>query len=126
MLGKKLMAHIIVIDDEDHIRHLYKEELTDNGYEVTLAGSAQEALDRIKSFKFDLAILDIKLGDTNGLDLLQQIHQQVPELPVILCTAYDSFREHDQAVVATDYVVKSSDLTKLKKTISRILSESAD
>jgi DNA-binding NtrC family response regulator len=120
------MAHIMVIDDEDHIRHLYKEELTDNGHEVTLAGSAKEALNHIKSRKFDLAILDIKLGDTNGLDLLQQMHQQDPELPVILCTAYDSFREHEQAVVATDYVVKSSDLTELKKTISKILSESAD
>jgi DNA-binding NtrC family response regulator len=116
----------MVIDDEDHIRCLYKEELTDDGHDVSLAGSAQEALDRIKSGKFDLAILDIKLGDTNGLDLLQYIHQQDPELPVILCTAYDSFREHDQAAIATDYVVKSSDLTKLKTTISKVLSKSAD
>ena len=120
------MAHIMVIDDEDHIRHLYKEELTDNGHEVTLAGNAQEALEKIKSGKFDVVILDIKLGDTNGLDLLCHIHQQAPGLPVILCTAYDSFREDDQAVIATDYVVKSSDLTELKTKISKILSRSAD
>jgi DNA-binding NtrC family response regulator len=120
------MAHIIIIDDEDHIRHLYKEELTDNGHEVTLAGNAQEALEQIKSGKFDVVILDIKLGDTNGLDLLRHIHQQDPELPVILCTAYDSFRENDQAVIATDYVVKSSDLTELKTKISTVLSKSAD
>jgi two-component system response regulator (stage 0 sporulation protein F) len=120
------MAHIMVIDDEDHIRHLYKEELTDNGHEVSLAGNAKEALDQIRTSTFDLAILDIKLGDTNGLDLLQHIRKQAPELPVILCTAYDSFQEHSRAAAATDYVVKSFDLTKLKKTISKILSKTAD
>lgn len=120
------MAHILVIDDEDHIRNLYKEELADNGYEVSLAGSEEEARDQIKSSIFDLIILDIKLGDSNGLDLLQHIHQQFPKLPVILCTAYDSFQEHYKAAIATDYVVKSFDLTKLKKTISAALGKSAD
>lgn len=120
------MAHILVIDDEDHIRHLYKEELTDIGHEVSLAGNVKEALDRIQSSKFDLAILDIKLGDANGLDILQHIRQQTPGLPVILCTAYDSFREHKKAAAAADYVVKSFDLTKLKESISKILNKNAD
>jgi DNA-binding NtrC family response regulator len=121
LLEKRLMAHILIIDDEKHIRAFYEESLIESGYKVSLAGSAEEALDYMTSVKFDLAILDIKLGDTNGLDLLQQINRQFKDLPVILCSAYDSFREDQKAAAAIKYVVKSFDLSELKRTISGVL-----
>ncbi|MFH1077453.1 MAG: response regulator [Pseudomonadota bacterium] len=117
-----IMPRVLVIDDENHIRYLYKEELTDEGYEVSLAGSAKEALDILKDDKFDVAVLDIKLGDTGGLDLLQHLHELYPSLPVIICTAYDSFQDHPMTQYARNYIVKSFNLTNLKHSLADILS----
>jgi two-component SAPR family response regulator len=57
----------------------------------------------------------------NGLDLLQEIRNRFYDLPVILCSAYDSFKRDMKSIAADFYVVKSSDLTQLKKTIAMAL-----
>jgi two-component system response regulator (stage 0 sporulation protein F) len=66
-------------------------------------------------------VLDIKMVDYNGLDLLQEIRNRFYNLPVILCTAYDTFKEDIKAIAADFYVIKSFDLTELKKKIARAL-----
>ncbi|HDL89510.1 MAG TPA: response regulator [Thermodesulforhabdus norvegica] len=115
------MAKILVVDDEEHIRMLYAEELTDVGYEVVTADSGYKLLERIEEEKPDLVILDIKLVDYNGLDLLQDIRAKFYDLPVILSTAYDTFKEDTKSLAADYYVVKSFDLTELKKKIAMAL-----
>ena len=115
------MPKILIVDDEEHIRFLYSEELADEGYEVVTADSGFKLLERIDAEKPDLIILDIKMVDYNGLDLLQDIRNKYYELPVILCTAYDTFKEDMKSIAADHYVIKSFDLTELKNKIKMAL-----
>jgi DNA-binding response OmpR family regulator len=115
------MPKILIVDDEEHIRFLYSEELTDEGYEVVTADSGFQLLERIEAEKPDLIILDIKMVDYNGLDLLQDIRNKYYDLPVILCTAYDTFKEDMKSIAADFYVIKSFDLTELKNKIKMAL-----
>ena len=115
------MAKILVVDDEEHIRLLYSEELSEAGYEVITAADGYELTERIEKEKPDLVILDIKMVDYNGLDLLQEIRNQFYNLPVILCTAYDTFKEDIKSIAADFYVIKSFDLTELKNKIAMAL-----
>ena len=115
------MAKILIVDDEEHIRFLYSEELTEAGYEVIKAESGYQLLEKIEDEKPDLVVLDIKMIDYNGLDLLQDIRNKFYNLPVVLCTAYDTFKEDMKSIAADFYVIKSFDLTELKSKISMAL-----
>jgi len=115
------MAKILVVDDEEHIRLLYSEELSEVGYEVITAADGYKLTERIDKEKPDLVVLDIKMVDYNGLDLLQEIRNKFYNLPVILCTAYDTFKEDIKSIAADFYVIKSFDLTELKKKIAMAL-----
>jgi DNA-binding NtrC family response regulator len=119
--GGTKMPKILVVDDEEHIRLLYSEELKDAGYEVITAESGFKLLERIEEERPDLIILDIKMVDYNGLDLLQDIRNRFYDLPVVLSTAYDTFKEDMKSIAADFYVVKSFDLTELKKKIATAL-----
>ena len=115
------MARLLVIDDEGDIRHLYAAELEDEGYEVCTAGNSGEALDLLRSREFDLVILDIQLDQESGLELLQKIAGERGQLPVILCTAFSSYRDDFSSWLADAYVVKSSDLNELKEQVRHVL-----
>jgi two-component system response regulator (stage 0 sporulation protein F) len=115
------MAKLLIVDDEEHIRYLYSEELTEAGYEVITADSGYNLLERIEDEKPDLVVLDIKMVDYNGLDLLQDIRNRFYDLPVVLCTAYDTFKEDMKSIAADFYVIKSFDLTELKNKIAMAL-----
>jgi len=118
------MAKILVVDDEEHIRLLYSEELTEAGYEVITAADGYRLIERIDKEKPDLVILDIKMVGYNGLDLLQEVRNKFYNLPVVLCTAYDAFKEDIKSIAADSYVIKSFDLTELKKKIAMALEAS--
>ena len=115
------MTKILVVDDEKHIRLLYSEELKVAGYEVITADSGYELIETIAEEKPDLVVLDIKMVAYNGLDILQDIRNHFYDLPVILSTAYDSFKDDMKSIAADFYVVKSSDLTELKEKIAKAL-----
>ncbi len=115
------MSKILVVDDEEHIRLLYSEELKEAGYEVTTAEGGYKLIERIEEEKPDLVILDIKMPHYNGLDILQDIRNDFYDLPVILSTAYDSFKDDVKSIAANFYVVKSLNLTELKNKIAMAL-----
>lgn len=115
------MARLLVVDDERDIRFLYAAELEDEGYEVETAGNGEEAVEKIQNHHFDLIILDIQLKGESGLQLLQKIVKERTDLPVILCTAFSCYKEDFSSWLADAYVVKSSDLSELKREIERIL-----
>ncbi len=112
---------ILVVDDEAHIRLLYSEELAEDGYEVVTAEDGFKLLERIETEKPSLVILDIRMVDYNGLDLLQDIRNAYYDLPVILCSAYDTFKDDIKSIAADHYVIKSFDLAELKAKISELL-----
>lgn len=110
---------ILAVDDEKNILMLYKAELEDEGYEVITANSGREAIELFETHKPDIVTLDIMIPDMDGIQVLRQLKQKNPNIPVIMLTAYD-YRD-DFSIWASDaYVVKSSDLGPLKETIREI------
>jgi len=112
---------ILVVDDEAHIRQLYKDELEEEGYDVLLAASGDEALKVIESEHIDLVMLDIKMPDINGLEILGKIKEINDKLPVILVSAYDTYKQDFTSWVAEDYIVKSSDLNEIKEKVKKFI-----
>ena len=115
------MARILLVDDEEHIRRLYTEELSEEGHKIFTVASGHNLLNRIDSLQPEAVVLDIRLVDYDGLELLQDIRNQHYDLPVILCTAYDTYKEDPKSIAADNYVVKSFDLSELKMAIHRAI-----
>ena len=113
---------ILVVDDEKHIRMLYREELETEGYVVVTSDGSQDILELLASEKPAIIVLDIKLGlRRSGLDLLQNIRAEDEHIPVILSTAFDAFQHDFKSIAADYYVVKSVDLSELKTTVRAAL-----
>ena len=115
------MTKILVVDDEKVLCKLYAEELSTEDYEVISTSECEGLMEMIEQQRPDLIVLDIKMGKYNGLDLLQDIRNTYYNLPVILCSAYSSFRNDLMSIAADSYVVKSADLTELKIKINMAL-----
>lgn len=112
---------VLVIDDEAHVRMLYAEELRSRGYDPVTADGSEDVLALVARNSPDLVILDIKLGEKSGLDVLQTLRSKHAALPIILCTAYDSFRHDLKSIAADAYVVKSYDSSELMDIVGRLL-----
>lgn len=116
---------ILVVDDDEHILRLYKEELEEEGYQVVLAQSGAKGLELFEKESPDLVTLDILIPDVDGITLLRRMKEMKPHVPIIMSTAYD-YRD-DFAVWASEaYIVKSADLTELKNMIKKLLGEKAE
>ena len=112
---------VLVVDDEENIRLLFKEELEEEGYEVDTASNGLEALEKVKAASFDVIVLDIKMPVMDGIQALNAIKNINKDQPVILCSAYGEFKQDLSSWVSDGYVVKSADTRELKETIKEIL-----
>jgi CheY-like chemotaxis protein len=119
--GVRFMKKILIVDDEESIRFLYKEELEEEGYIVECAGNGEEALEKLCLFKPDLISLDIKMPVMDGIEALKRIREKERKLPVILCSAYGEYKQDLTTWASDAYVVKCADLTGFKSTIRRLL-----
>jgi CheY-like chemotaxis protein len=119
--GVNPMKKILVVDDEESIRFLYKEELEEEGYIVECAGNGAEALEKLFVFRPDLISLDIKMPGMDGLEALKRIRQTERQLPIILCSAYGEYKQDLTTWASDAYVVKCADLTNFKTTIRKLL-----
>ena len=115
------MARILIVDDEEHIRALYTLELEDEGHQVQALETGKDLPAQIEKFSPDVVVLDIKMVDVSGLDVLQEVRNAYYDLPVILCSAYGSYKGDLKSIAADYYVVKSSDLGELKEKIHSAL-----
>ena len=115
------MTKLLVVDDEKNIRLLYKEEFQDEGYEVSVAESAEEARENIRNNRPDIIILDIKMSGTDGIEYLRRLKEEEGDIPVVLCSAYGAYKRDFRVWASDAYVVKSADLTELKTVIKQLL-----
>ncbi len=116
------MKKILLVDDEDGIQMLYREELQDAGYEVISAYTGEEGLEKVKSEAPDLVILDIQMPGMNGIETLRQMKMDNPDLPIILSSAYTEYKQDLGAWASDAYVVKSSNINDLKEAVKKHLS----
>ncbi|WP_036223232.1 response regulator [Mesoaciditoga lauensis] len=115
------MAKILVVEDEEAMRMLIKEELEDEGYEVKTVSNGKEALNFLSSNDVDLITLDIEMPDMNGLEVAGKIREMKKNVKIILLTAYSHYKSDLSSWAADDYVVKSSDLSQLKNAVKKLL-----
>lgn len=115
------MFTILVVDDENSIRALYQAELQEEGYRVLCAPDGAAAKKALAENQVDLMVLDIKLRGESGLQILQDVTRQHQQLPVVLSTAYGSFKDDFSSWLADAYVVKSGNLKELKAEVKRVL-----
>jgi DNA-binding response OmpR family regulator len=103
----------MVVEDEQHLLNLYTDELTDAGFQVRSVSSGKEAIDWIKKERPQVVVLDIKLGDMEGLKVLEEIKDFDRSIPVILNSAYSVYKSDFSSWMADDYIVKSSNVSEL-------------
>ncbi len=117
------MKKILIVDDESHLRLLYETELRRAGYQTMTASNAEQGLEYVETMQPDLVILDIRMAGMDGIEALQRILDRDNTIPVILNTAYSSYRENFMTWAADAYITKSSDVTELLDTVKELLTE---
>lgn len=115
------MAKILIVDDEPSIRLLYRDTLEEEGHEVMEAATGSEATGLLDGGTFDLIVLDIRLREESGLNLLQALVHRKPQVPVILCSAFTSYQDNYTSWLADSYLVKSSDPEELAREVRKVL-----
>lgn len=114
---------ILLVDDETDTLQALQLGLEDEAYSILTASSRNEGLQRIKSEEFDIVITDLKLKDGSGLDLLEYLQEQQPQVPVIIMTAYGSIESTKVALRsgAYDYLAKPFSLADLKRILAKLV-----
>jgi DNA-binding response OmpR family regulator len=115
------MARILVVEDEPNLRDLYRLELEEMGHHVAVCADGEQAIAAAREGVFDLVILDIKIPKREGTEVLHEIKKRNREIPVILNSAYSTYKSDFSTWMADAYVVKSADLTELKDKVKELL-----
>jgi len=116
------MSTILIVDDEPAIRKLYQREFVDDGHNVVLVENGVKAISIIEqNNNIDLVILDIKMEGMDGLEVLDTIRNRRKGLPVILNSAYSTYKNDFTSWLADAYLVKSHDLLELKEKVEELL-----
>lgn len=122
------MNKILIVDDEPALRQTLGAILKREGYAPVMVGTGHEGISKLREDHFSLVFLDIKLPDATGTELLPQIHQIHPELPVIILTAHATLEAAMQAVKggARDFLLKPIDPPAILERVSQILQETRE
>ena len=114
---------IFLIDDERTIRLTFRLALETDGYEVHEAASADEAMMGFQAETYDLVVLDLRLGEDSGLDVLTEMRRRGVRTPTLMITAYGSIRNAVRAMQlgAIDFLEKPIEPTALRKIVAEVV-----
>ncbi|NND71468.1 MAG: sigma-54-dependent Fis family transcriptional regulator [Rhodothermales bacterium] len=114
---------ILVVDDEDSIRRTLREILEYEEYVVEEAVDGVDALDKLRAFAYDLVLLDVKMPKKDGMEVLQTISQEMPEIPVVMISGHGAIETAVEATKlgAYDFVEKPPELNRLLVTLRNAL-----
>jgi DNA-binding NtrC family response regulator len=120
MAGKN---RILVVDDEDALRTVLSSELEGEGYQVASASDGEEAIKILGTQSFDLILLDIKMPNVDGFEVLKFVKQNQPKTKVIMLTGFADLKNaiESKKLGAEDFVSKPYDLVDLLTTVERVL-----
>ncbi len=122
-LRQRRAARILIVDDEPHVRSMIGSTLERQGYDVQLASGGREGLEILELNAFDLVLIDTVMQDGNGIALLERIHDQQPQLPVVMVSAIHTTSVAIDAMRrgAYDYLLKPFERDHLLSTVERAL-----
>jgi two-component system, NtrC family, response regulator AtoC len=111
-----MTATILIVDDQESLRHFLAKSLQEDGYAVLTAGSIAEGWERVNQEGADLVLLDMRLPDGLGLTMLEQLHQKEPDLPVIVMTAFGDVQTAVASMKAGayDFMTKPFEVEELR------------
>jgi len=117
------IPRILVVDDDENIRMVFKMNLEDRGYEVDSAANGQEALDKASRGFYNIALIDIKLPDMDGTALLDTFNEKLPKMKKIIVTGFPTLENAMKAVNegADGYILKPVKMEELIETIEEHL-----
>jgi len=117
--------NILVVDDDKNILESFKSILESEGYCVDMVESGREAIEKSKAKFYNLALLDIKLPDMEGTQLLTKLHSDTPRMMKVMVTGYPSLENAVEALNlgADAYIIKPVDPKKLLKVVKEKLTE---
>ncbi|MFC5066767.1 response regulator [Flaviflagellibacter deserti] len=117
--------HLLLVDDDTRIRSLLSRFLSERGYRITSAASAQEALAKLAGLSFDLLILDVMMPGQSGLDLTRAVRKQ-SHVPILMLTALGDTKDRISGleIGADDYMAKPFDPQELVLRIAGLLRRS--
>ena len=115
------MARLLIVEDDPNQCLLYEQEFKAAGHEVVTARDGREAIDLAAQVEPDLVVMDISMPGMDGIEAMSRMLARNHKLPIILNTAYATYKDNFRAWSADAYVVKSSDLTELKNAIKKVL-----
>ncbi len=115
------MTRVLVLDDEENIRFFFTEALKKEGYDVRTVGKGERALELFGEEDFDVAVVDLKLPDADGMEIMKTFRAQKPAVPVIIITAHGNKQIAHQALSegAYDYFSKPFELEDMRVVIRR-------
>jgi DNA-binding NtrC family response regulator len=116
-------VRILIVDDDENIRKVVLAILEDKGYNVESAGTAKEAIEKTKRKFYNLALIDIRLPDMEGIELLTKMRDTTPRMRKVIITGYPTLQNAVDAVNkgADAYIVKPFDVEKVLNTIDQQL-----
>ena len=120
------MPKILVIEDEKNLRVLYQQDFEHDGFEVITASTAAEGLAKIETEAPDLVVMDIRLPGMDGLEAMSRLLDKHPKIPVVLNSAFSSYKDSFMSWSADAYVVKSADTGELRTRVRELLASRAD
>ncbi len=108
-------ARILVVDDDENIRKVLLAILSDEGYDVESVGTAKSAIDKTRRKQFNLALIDVRLPDIEGIELLTKLRPSTPKMRKVIITGYPTLQNAIEAVNkgADAYIVKPFEVTKV-------------
>jgi len=117
------LARILVVDDEKNIRVTLAQCLADAGHEVDLAVSGEHALEKLEAGEYDLVLLDIKLPDLDGVEVLRRIKHRRPDQAVVMITAYGTIETAVETMKlgALDYLQKPFTPEEIRNVVATVL-----
>lgn len=120
--------NILIVDDELLIRDLLYDFFSEKNWIVSVSDSGSNALELLKTRRFDLALVDLKMPEIDGIALIKSMQARYPSLPIVIITAFPSFESAVEALrlKIEDYVTKPFNINKLFKTVCDILSKPKD
>ena len=117
--------NILIVDDELLIRDLLYDFFTERDWMVSVADSAEKGTELFKNRRFDLAMVDLKMPEVDGIDFIRKIRAMSATVPIIMMTGFPSLESAIEALrlKIDDYIIKPFNINKLYKTVTAIIEQ---